>query len=246
MVTPYGGVIFDINRQISLYASYADIFAPSSSQKYGGGTVQPRVGKQYEVGGKGEFLDGKLIASLAIFNLRDKNRAIYDYDHSDANNDYYYDAGEVESKGWEIEVAGSPLPGWNIQAGWSRQQTTYLKNTATTDGTLLNPINPEHLFKLWSTYRFSGGSLNGLTIGLGANHASKIQQNNTAAAATRAQKSYTIAHAFLSYRIDENLTLSLNVNNLFDKTYYARVGSASNFNLYGEPRNFALTLRATY
>ncbi|MDR0673840.1 MAG: TonB-dependent siderophore receptor [Zoogloeaceae bacterium] len=245
-VTPYAGVIFDVNRQVSLYTSYSDIFAPQTAQKYGGGTVQPRVGKQYEIGGKGEFFDGNLIASIAFFKLRDKNRAILDNDHSGGGVYYYYDAGEVESKGWEIEVSGSPAPGWNIQTGWSRQQTTYLKNSATTDGTLLNPINPEHLFKLWSTYRFSGGSLDGLTIGLGANHSSRIQQNNTPAAATRAQKAYTIAHAFLSYRIDKNLTLSLNVNNLFDKTYYARVGSVSNFNLYGEPRNFLLTLRAAY
>ncbi|MDR0736982.1 MAG: TonB-dependent siderophore receptor [Zoogloeaceae bacterium] len=246
VVTPYAGLIFDVNRQVSLYTSYSDIFTPSSSQKYGGGTVKPRVGKQYEIGSKGEFFNGNLIASLAFFNLRDKNRAIYDTDHSDAYNDYYYDAGEVESKGWEIEVAGSPVPGWNIQAGWSRQQTVYLKNSATTNGTLLNPIHPEHLFNLWNTYRFSGGALSGLTVGLGANHTSKIQQNNTAAAATRAQESYTIAHAFLSYRLDKNLTLSLNVNNLFDKSYYARVGSTSNFNLYGEPRSYALTLRAAY
>jgi outer membrane receptor for ferric coprogen and ferric-rhodotorulic acid len=245
-VTPYAGVIFDVARQVSLYASYADIFAPTGSPKFGGGTTKPRVGKQYEIGGKGEFFDGKLIASLALFNTRDKNRAILDTDHSVGYDSYYYDSGEVESKGWEVEVAGSPAPGWNVQAGWSRQETTYKKNSATTDGTALNPLNPEHLFKLWSTYRFSGETLNGLTVGLGANHSSKIQQANTAAAAARAQKAYTVFNAFLSYRIDKNLTLSFNANNLFDKTYYARVGGVASYNFYGAPRNYVLTLRAAY
>jgi outer membrane receptor for ferric coprogen and ferric-rhodotorulic acid len=58
-----------------------------------------------------------------------------------------------------------------------------------------------------------------------------------------------VANAFLSYRFDKNLSLSLNVNNLFDKVYYARIGnnrSGATGNFYGEPRNFLLTLRATY
>jgi outer membrane receptor for ferric coprogen and ferric-rhodotorulic acid len=246
-VTPYAGAIFDVNRQISLYASYADIFNPQTNQKYGGGTLEPRVGKQYEIGSKGEFFGGNLIASLAFFKLRDKNRAFLDSDHSGGGVYYYYAGGEIESKGWEIEVAGSPAPGWNIQAGWSRQQTTFLKDANYPQGEIVNPALPEHAFKLWSAYRFSGGALGGLTVGLGANHVSKTRSSNyTVTPLPRKQDAYTLAHAFLSYRINKNLTLSLNANNLFDETYYANLGGVSSLNIYGEPRNFALTLRASY
>ncbi|MDR2450370.1 MAG: TonB-dependent siderophore receptor [Candidatus Accumulibacter sp.] len=247
-VTPYAGVIFDASRQISLYASYSDIFAPQNSQKFGGGILEPRIGKQYEIGAKGEFLDGRLIASLAYYNLRDKNRAVLDLDHSGGGVYYYLAAGEVESKGWEVEVSGSPAPGWNIQTGYARQDTRYLKDAANpaNEGLPFNPVNPKHTFKLWGTYRFGGGALGGLTAGLGVNHSSKTHQANTAASEARAAKAYTVANAFLSYRIDKNLSLSFNVNNLFDKTYYIRSGNTSVWNFYGEPRSYALTLRATY
>lgn len=246
-VTPYGGVVFDLNRQVSLYASYTDIFAPQAGiPKFDGGIVEPRIGKQYEIGAKGEFFDGQLIASLAVFDRRDENRMYADADHPG----YYLAAGEVKSKGWEVEVSGSPAPGWNVQAGYAYQDTEYKKDqTATNEGQPLNFTDPKHTFKLWGTYRFGGGVLDGLTVGLGANHSSKISYGgsyNLAAVKALEQSSYTVANAFLSYRIDKNLTLSFNVNNLFDKTYYARVGSVSASNYYGEPRNYLLTLRATY
>jgi outer membrane receptor for ferric coprogen and ferric-rhodotorulic acid len=133
-VTPYGGLVFDVNRYISLYASYSDVFVPQSSPKFGGGVVEPRVGKQYEIGGKGEFFDGKLTASLAVFDLRDKNRAV-----SDASNQgFYLNAGEVESKGWEVEVAGSPAPGWDVSASYSPDLT---RNTWTIPPTRDCPIS---------------------------------------------------------------------------------------------------------
>jgi outer membrane receptor for ferric coprogen and ferric-rhodotorulic acid len=48
VVTPYAGLIFDVTRQVSLYASHTDIFAPFSTRKYGGGEslVLCRVGAQ--------------------------------------------------------------------------------------------------------------------------------------------------------------------------------------------------------
>ncbi|MDR2789297.1 MAG: TonB-dependent siderophore receptor, partial [Candidatus Accumulibacter sp.] len=251
-VTPYGGLIFDVNKQVSLYASYSDLFIPQFGQKFGGGTLEPRIGRQYEIGTKGEFFGGRLLASLAFYNLRDKNRSIYDFDNSDEV-DYFRNTGKVESKGWEIEVAGSPAPGWNIQTGYARQDTRPLKDQD--QGSENKPFNltdPRHTFKFWGTYRFKGGALNGLTAGLGANYSSKISYGflgsaaGSAAAKAFEASGHTVANAFLSYRIDKNLTLAFNVDNLFDKTYYARVGSASSANFYGEPRSYTLTLRATY
>jgi outer membrane receptor for ferric coprogen and ferric-rhodotorulic acid len=241
-VTPYAGLIFDVNRQVSLYASYSDIFVPQSQEKSGGGALDPRVGAQYEVGAKGEFFDGRLLASLAFFRLRDKNRPFED----PGNPNFYLNAGEVESKGWEVEVSGSPEPGWNVQAGYARLDTKYLKDE-TNKGLPFTTEEPKHTLRLWGTYRFGGELLNGLTAGLGANYASKSKAGNSANASLRAQDGYTVVNAFLSYRVNKNLTLSFNANNLFDKTYYTRLnGTVNTYNTYGAPRNFLLTLRAAY
>jgi outer membrane receptor for ferric coprogen and ferric-rhodotorulic acid len=48
------------------------------------------------------------------------------------------------------------------------------------------------------------------------------------------------------YRIDRHWSASVNINNVFDKTYYRTMGRSSNGNFYGEPRSAALILRASY
>ncbi|MDR2365679.1 MAG: TonB-dependent siderophore receptor [Zoogloeaceae bacterium] len=246
-VTPYAGLVFDVNKQVSLYASYSDIFIPLTSQKADGSVLEPEIGEQYEVGGKGEFFNGKLNATLAWFQINDKNRAYLDPDSPGGGTWWYLNAGKLETKGWEIELAGSPAPGWNLQGSYTRQKTRYVKDsTASRVGGPLDAQDPEHMAKFWGAYSFGGEILNGLTLGLGATYQSKTAAGTTGTARLRTQGGYTVANALLAYRLNKNLLLSLNVNNLFDKKYYTRLGGTSVNTFYGEPRNFLLTLRASY
>jgi outer membrane receptor for ferric coprogen and ferric-rhodotorulic acid len=249
-VTPYAGLIYDLNRQLSLYASYSDIFVPQTNEKIDGSVLEPRVGAQYEIGGKAELFDGRLIASLAFFNIRDKNRPFLD-SNSPPGSWYYLPLGETESKGWEIEVSGSPAPGWNLQAGYTQQEAEIRKASESyyPKGHPIDGLQPKHSFKFWGVRHFEGGPLKGLNIGLGVSYTSKTRYLNNwtpTSPVLRTADSYVVTDAFLSYRFDKNLSLSLNVNNLFDKTYYARIGGTGGANVYGEPRNFLLTLRANY
>ena len=50
----------------------------------------------------------------------------------------------------------------------------------------------------------------------------------------------------IDYRLTPNVSLSANVENLFDVTYYTRLGGTNTYNTYGRPRNFTLSLKATY
>lgn len=239
-VTPYAAAVFDVSERISLYASYSDIFVPQSQDRSGGGTLDPRVGRQYEIGSKGEFFDGRLMASIALFDLRDENRAFQDPD----NPGFFLNMGEVESRGWEAEVTGSPAPGWDIQAGYTRLDTEYVRDR-NNEGLPFTTWEPRHTFKLWGVRRFANGLLEGLSVGLGVNAVSSSTAG-TGTSSVRRQGGYAITNALLSYRIDEHFTLALNLNNLFDRTYYTRLGGLNTYNTYGEPFNFALTLRARY
>lgn len=239
-VTPYASAVFDVNKQFSLYASYSDIFVPQSSPKNGGGVLDPRVGAQYEVGAKAEFFDGRLIASLALFNLRDKNRAFADPD----NPGFYLNRGEVESEGWEAEIAGSPAPGWDIQTGYTRLDAQYRKDS-NNQGLPFDTWEPKHTFKFWGVRRFERGALSGLSLGLGVNAMSGSKAGN-GSSAMRSQSAYAVVDAFLAYRITRSLTLAFNANNLFDRTYYTRLGGTNTYNSYGAPRNFTLTLRTQF
>lgn len=141
--TPYARLIYDISRDISLYASYSQIFVPQSELTVSGAPLPPRTGDQYEIGAKGEFMDGKLNASSALFNLNDRNRAHYSSDVF-----FYSAAGEVRMSGAEAEIGGSPLPGWDITAGYTYLDPHYrtLQGEAN-----LAAITPRHNGKIGAT-----------------------------------------------------------------------------------------------
>lgn len=234
-LTPYGGVLYDVTREISLYASYAETFVPQSTLlKVGGAPLEPREGRQYEVGSKGEFLGGRLIASVAVFRLRDRNRPLSDT----ANPGFYLTSGEVESKGWETEISGSPATGYELQLGYTRLDTKFLRGTAAQQGQVFDSLEPRHSWKVWGVRRFRPQETSGLIVGLGFN-----TQSGIVSTPPRSEGGFTVASALVGYRANEHLAVDFNANNVLDKVYYARLGGTNLYNTYGDPRNYSVTVR---
>lgn len=243
-VTPYTGLVYDVNKNWTLYGSYADIFVPQTQKKVDGSVLDPRIGGQYELGAKGEFLDGKLGTSFAVFQITDKNRSYAD----PANPGFFLSMGEVESKGWEADIVGSPATGWDVSAGYTNLITRNTVNsTASVVGTPINTWYPRHQIKLWSNHRFGDGAWQGWNLGVGMTGMSRFSNGTTTATVVeREQAGYAVFNAQIGYRIDKTYSVSLAVNNLFDRTYFTRVQGTNTYMNYGEPRNFLLTLRASY
>ena len=242
-LTPSAGVIYDVTRKVSVYGSYADIFVPQTAKQYDGKVLDPRVGKQYELGTKGEFFDGRLNASVALFDIRDTNRSYADPAHPG----FYLPLGEVESKGWEVEAAGSLTRNWDVSAGYTNLIT---RNTVNSNAALVGaPISywyPRHLVKLWSNYRFSG-ALAGFNFGFGMQGQSHTASGtSTATVQAREQGGFAVFSAQVGYRIDKTYSLTLTVSNLFDRTYFTRIQGVNSYMTYGEPRNVVLAVRAKY
>lgn len=81
-----------------------------------------------------------------------------------------------------------------------------------------------------------------MTLGGGAQWQSgsyATATTSTGVAARRDQGSPLIASLMASYKFTPQLTAQLNINNLFDKTYYDFAGNQI---FYGTPRNAMLTL----
>jgi outer membrane receptor for ferric coprogen and ferric-rhodotorulic acid len=94
-------------------------------------------------------------------------------------------------------------------------------------------------------HRLEGAAAAGLSYGIGLNAVSGTIAG-TGTSAIRAQGGHTVANAMIGYRFNEAFSLSLNGNNLTDKTYYTRLGGTNSYNSYGEPRNFTLTARYAF
>lgn len=254
--SPYGGVIWDATKQVSLYASYADIFVPQTQTAINGNTLDPRVGEQLEAGVKAAFLDGALNASFAVFRIRDENRAMIDADNigcgGTVTGTCYVAAGLVQSDGWEAEISGSPLPGWDLSAGYTYNETKYARDsTAANVGQPFNTQTPRQLLRLWSQYRFNDawldGALKGWNVGAGVQAQSGVYSGTTTATVKRReQPGYAVTSLQIGYRVDAHWSASLAVNNLFDRHYYQLVGGTGFANLYGDPRNVMLTVKGRF
>ncbi|MDN5069407.1 TonB-dependent receptor domain-containing protein, partial [Aliarcobacter butzleri] len=68
-ITPYAGLVYDIDKNHSIYVSYTSIFKPTDRQDKDNNYLDPAEGKSYETGIKGEYFDGRLNTSLSIFRI---------------------------------------------------------------------------------------------------------------------------------------------------------------------------------
>ncbi|MFU8927155.1 TonB-dependent siderophore receptor [Acinetobacter puyangensis] len=248
--TPYAGLVWDINDQLTWYASYADSFVPQTEQTYQGKTLDPRIGWQIETGIKADFFNGALNTSMAVFQIRDKNRAMLDSEHigcgGTTTGQCYKAAGEVQARGIEFEVSGKPTPNLNLTAGYTYNDLKYLSdnNVENIGKRFAADTIPKQLFKLWSVYSFDqqyfSGYLNHWHIGLG------LQAQSSLYNTTMQRSGFTVFSTKIGYQINPNWQAALQINNVFDKTYLNNPGTTFYYNIYGEPRNFMLTLRAKY
>jgi outer membrane receptor for ferric coprogen and ferric-rhodotorulic acid len=160
VVSPYGGIVYDLNKQLSVYASYSDIFQPQTVMDRSGSVLEPIVGANYEVGIKGEFLNKRLNAAAAVFRLEQTNRAETDDDFGNPNGVCsgwcYVAQGKIISEGVDLSLNGALSANWNIGAGY-----TYLKNeyaTGEQKGDRAETRSPVHSFRLSTTYRIPGSN----------------------------------------------------------------------------------------
>jgi outer membrane receptor for ferric coprogen and ferric-rhodotorulic acid len=254
--TPYAGVVWDVTRDLNLYASYADSFTPQAPVggriRPDGRALEPLIGEQYEAGSKLSLMDKRLLLSAAVYQITQKNRVF-----NDPNLDtIVYQIGKVRARGVEAEASGEILPGWRINGGYSYTRTEYLEDAnPVLEGLSLLPVIPENMVKLFTNYEPVDGPLAGASIGAGVTWFDSTWAGNPAfynangTLRTRSsivrQGAYAVADVRAGYRINDNLSLAINVNNLFDRSYYARISSTGRGNYYGAPRTVLASIRAT-
>ncbi|MTD19481.1 TonB-dependent siderophore receptor [Pseudomonas sp. CCM 7891] len=243
-VTPYAGVIYDLNDTYSVYASYTEIFKPQTEQDVGGSVLAPMTGESYEIGLKGEYFDGGLNASVALFDMTQQNRAyaIPDQPASclNANRTCYEAAGEVRSRGIDTEISGALTPNWQASAAYTLLLSQYVKDKTYEKGNLFAPSQPKHLFKAATTYNLTG-NLEKMRIG-----ADVLAQSSTYGRVGNGhseQDSYAVVGLMAGYRLNEHWDARVNLNNVFDEKYWQGIPTASGSGTYGDPRNLMFSLK---
>lgn len=240
--TPYIGVVYDITPNHSLYASYTDIFQPQTERDINGKTLKPIRGKNQEIGLKSSFADGALQSQLSIYHIKQNNLAQPDggktIPGTTPPEPAYYPAQGATSNGFEIEINGHITPEWQMGVGYSQFS---IKDA---DGKPINTWFPRKNFNLFTTYDASA-LVDGLTLGGGINWMSskyRAVKNPAGIMQDITQDSVTLVDLLARYQINPQLSVQLNINNVFNEKYYSQIGMYGQNN-YAPPRNAYASMR---
>lgn len=243
-ITPYIGLMYDLNTNLTLYTSYTDVFSPQNYKNKNNRLLEPVVGPSVEAGIKGEFLDEMLTASLAVFNTRQDNVAVRDETQPENSlpdgSSAYITVDGTESNGVEVSVDGYLSSRWMINAGYTYVDTNRHANDAIWTNL------PEHSIQFSTHYQLSG-ALEKLTLGGGINWQSEttgygVRHPELEEGAVFEQDAYTLANLYATWRFNRDWSASLRATNLFDEVYWANIDYAN----YGEPQNVSLSLTWNY
>jgi len=244
VVTPYAGVVYDLNDTYSVYGSYTSIYQPQIYKDVNGSTLAPVEGNAYETGLKAAYFEGKLNASLAFFRIEQDNVAESIGTNPVTNEGIYKAIDGATTNGVELELAGEVAPDWNVSAGYTYARTRD-QDEQRIFGYPLSTSKPEHVVRTFTTYRLPG-ALNQVTVGGGVSWQSafygKIWSTPANDYTQIKQGGYTLVDLMTRYEYDDHLSFTVNANNVFDKKYLTGLGNFDT-TFYGEPRNLQLTAK---
>jgi TonB-dependent siderophore receptor len=250
--TPYGGLVYDIDDRWTAYGSVAEIHKSQANNLGGplpGTPLDPIKGRNFELGAKGEFNEGRLMASMALYRIERNGEAVADpsYPNTDIGDAgltcCWISKGKVVSQGVEGEISGELARGWQLFAGYTFNTLKFLDDTEVSSTNFGRTVTPKHILRLWSDYRLPG-EWSAWTLGGGVNYQTGSYTETRSVRVSQAP--YAVWNARIGYKINKNWSAALNVNNLFDKTYYQTIGAPGWGSFYGEPRNATLTVRGTF
>lgn len=252
-VLPRIGVTYAVHKNVNVYGTYLEGFQPQSNTV----TLMPQTGSFFntaksaaqfaplisdlkELGTKADLLKGKLQVTASVYEINQKNLLLNA--NVPAVPDSLVTRGAERSQGFELDITGYIMPNWQVYASYSYNDARILVDNDITLIGARKQNTPYNSANLWTRYNFTSvAALKDLGIGIGVQHS-----GNKIPWFTRAftVPSYTTMDMAFYYKpANTNMQLALNINNVFNETYW--VGAQNYLRIFpGAPRNVALT--ATY
>ncbi len=234
LVSPRAALLFKPVEAVTFYSSYSVSALPSSGDQFSSLTVttetlKPEKFKNYEIGAKWDILDRLSVAS-AVYRLDRTNTTAPD--PSDPTR--LVQTGSQRTRGFELSVTGAVIPEWQIIGGYAHQDATITSRTAAAPEGARVPLVPRNTASLWNRYQLTPA----LGFGLGV-----IYQDEMYAAIDDAVTlpAFTRLDAAAYYSLSRHLRFQLNLENLFDREYYATAHSNDNITP-GSPRAVRMTV----
>jgi catecholate siderophore receptor len=223
-----GAIVYKPRENGSIYLSYSNSFDPSgqgieslisSGRAVGEANIDlsPETSWSVEMGSKWNLFDNRFMLTGAIFRIQKDNVRVPDPDAPGFNTL----GGKQRVDGFEVGFDGRPLPRWTLHAAYSYLDSETLESTP--GGPLVGrplALTPRHSGSFSTSYDITDR----LTAGVNLVVSSSRLGNNQAARYLIAP-GYTVIDLNAAYRISENLTVRVFVNNITDKLFYDQLHS---------------------
>lgn len=252
--TYQAGALYRADNGLSPFVNYAESFQPTAQASKDGSPYQPTRGRSVEAGLRYQPPGEHMMLTASVYDIRQNN--VLTQDPNDPTNSIQ--AGQVRSRGIELEGTWEPTPQWSVLASYTfldakvtRSNTPGQEGTRPQDG--WGTTSPRHMASLWVNYRLASTALRGVSIGGGVRYmGSTLDYGPTAAdpdnayATSVKTPAYTVYDMVLGYEPNAHWRMQFKVANLFDKLYVANPcgGSPLNACYYGPRRT--LLLSTTY
>ncbi|WP_294322629.1 TonB-dependent siderophore receptor [uncultured Sphingomonas sp.] len=239
---PFVGATYDLTGNISAYASFATIFNPQDQIGADRRVLDPIEGDNLEAGLKGEWLGGRLNASVALFQARQKNTA-ESAGFDTAIGQTLYRGVDATSRGIELEVSGQLAPGLQATGGFTAMRIRGERDEAVRT---FVPRNTGRLNIVWAPV-----ALPALKLGVSGQMQSRIYleplgivSSTTGRQVRVTQDGFATVDLMARYELSPRVSLSANVRNVNN----AKALTALNFDqgYYNAPRTVLGTVRVSY
>lgn len=174
--SPRLGLVYKPFTNTALFASYSNSFVVNTGIDVNGGILKPSIIDQFELGVKNDFFDGRLSANVTAYRIKNNNLAqtapfLADGVTGNTNDKIKALVGETTSDGVEVDIAGHPMPGLSVLAGYSYNNMRYSK-TPNTKGSFIEGERlvgtPNHTANASVFYTLQTTKLKGLKLGASA------------------------------------------------------------------------------
>ncbi|KPH00564.1 TonB-dependent receptor [Pseudomonas sp. RIT-PI-q] len=224
---PRAGLVYRYTDALSFYGSYTESFKPNStiaplsgSSTVLDGSVAPEEAKSWEVGAKLD-MPGRVTGNVALFDIKKRNVLVA---NSEGPVTIYSAAGEVRSRGLEVDLSGQLSDRWSLIGSYAYTDAEVTEDPVYKGKKLQNVAkNSGSLSAVYDFGTIVGGDQ--LRVGAGARYVGERAGN---AVNDFDLPSYTVADAFATYdtKVEgQKVKFQLNVKNLFDRTYYTSAAS---------------------
>lgn len=220
-VSPRAGLVYQPTDALSFYGGWSTSFLPNLSCLACGdpATFPPESGVQFEIGVRQQFAGGRFAINAAVYQITKSN--VLEGIPGDTLGRSFLSL-QQRSTGAELDVQGTPLPGWRLVLTYA------YTNARQTEGVDITDVRDERLAhvptqaaSLWSAYSFESGALRGLTAGGGLFLSSEREATfpNTFELPGYVRLDLMAAYVWKRWE------LQLNLDNVTDTRYYDSVTS---------------------